>query len=171
MGCPGVPAQQPSNFVFGTQDALSFFLSTPAKPYSSPHSSDVNVNRFNPFWRLFDRSPDAQTVTPGRTTRVAIVGHSLGAAAVSYVQGVDKRVEAVVALDKLTSTGSFGQGAGTPPIKPVVPALAVQSEYGFNVQPYWTANNSSFSPTPGSPDKAPDPQREEKTGFDGWRNW
>ena len=30
FGCPGVPAQQDSNFVYGTQDALSFFLSTPA---------------------------------------------------------------------------------------------------------------------------------------------
>ena len=171
MGCPGVPAQQPSNFIFGTEDALSFFLSTPEKRYSSPHSSDVDTNSFNPFWRLFDRSPDTQTVTPGRTTRVAIIGHSLGAAAVSYVQGVDKRVEALVALDKLSSTGSFGgaRGSSTPPVKPVVPALGVQSEYGFNVQPYWTANSSSFSPSPGSPDKAPDPQREEKTGFNGWR--
>ena len=31
FGCPGVPAQQDSNFVYGTQDALSFFLSTPRR--------------------------------------------------------------------------------------------------------------------------------------------
>ena len=59
------------------------------------------MNAFNPLWKLFDRSRDRRTVTPGRTTRVAIIGHSLGASAVSYVQGIDKRVETVVALDKL----------------------------------------------------------------------
>src|SRR3954449_5472269 len=101
FGCPGVPAQQDSNFVHGTQDALSFFLSTPDKPYKNRNASDVPVNAFNPLWRLWDSSPDNQTVTPGRSTRVAIIGHSLGAAAVSYVQGVDPRVETVVALDKL----------------------------------------------------------------------
>jgi hypothetical protein len=97
---------------------------------------------------------------------VAIIGHSLGAAAVSYVQGVDPRVETVVALDKLSSTGSFAQDQK---VTPVVPALAVQSEYGFNVQPYWMANASSFTPQPGPPGQAPDPQRELKTGFDAWR--
>ncbi len=29
-------------------------------------------------------------------------------------------------------------------MKPVVPALAVQSEYGFNVQPYWMQHGSSI---------------------------
>src|SRR4051794_22299174 len=166
FGCPGVPAQQESNFIYGTQDALSFFLSTPDKPYKNPSGGDTPVNSFNPLWKLFDAGPDKRSVTPGRTTRVAIVGHSLGAAAVSYVQGVDPRVETVVALDKLSSTGSFAQDKK---VTPVVPALAVQSEYGFNVQPYWMANASSFSPQPGPPDQAPDPKREIKTGFDAWR--
>jgi hypothetical protein len=149
FGCPGVPAQQDSNFVFGTEDALSFFLSTPRKRYRGA---------FNPLWKLFDRSRDRRTATPGRTRRVAIIGHSLGASAVSYVQGVDRRVETVVALDKLK--GDF---------KPVVPALAVQSEYGFNVQPYWMQHGSSIQGKPGPPNEAPDPRREEKTGFDSWR--
>src|SRR4051794_14992566 len=165
-GCPGVPAQQESNFIFGTQDALSFFLSTPDKPYKNPAGGDTPVNSFNPLWKLFDASPDKRSVTAGRTTRVAIVGHSLGAAAVSYVQGVDPRVETVVALDKLSSTGSFAQDEK---VTPVVPALAVQSEYGFNVQPYWMASASSFTPQPSPPDQAPDPKREIKTGFDAWR--
>src|SRR3954447_22998011 len=167
FGCPGVPAQQDSNFVHGTQDALSFFLSTPDKPYKNRNASDVPVNSFNPLWRLFDSSPDKQTVTPGRTTRMAIIGHSLGAAAVSYVQGVDSRVETVVALDKLSSGGAGFPGPSG--IKPVVPALGVQSEYGFNVQPYWMQHGSSIQPQPGAPDQAPDPRREEATGFDAWR--
>jgi dienelactone hydrolase len=149
FGCPGVPAQQDSNFVYGTQDALSFFLSTPRRPYR---------DAFNPLWKLFDRSRDRRTATPGRTRRVAIVGHSLGASAVSRVQAVDRRVEAVVALDKLN--GAF---------KPVVPALTIQSEYGFNVQPYWMQHGSSIQPKPGPPNEAPDPRREASTGFDAWR--
>jgi hypothetical protein len=162
-----VPAQQSSNFVYGTQDALSFFLSTPDQPYPNPSGGDTPVNSFNPLWKLFDSRPDSRTVTPGRTTRVAIIGHSLGASAVSEVQGVDDRVEAVVALDKLS--GGEG-GLQNPNVKPAVPALAVQSEYGFTVQPYWNNNGSSLTPQPGSPLQGPDPRREEKTGFDTWRN-
>jgi hypothetical protein len=166
FGCPGVPAQQSSNFVYGTQDALSFFLSTPDSPYPNPSGGDTPVNSFNPLWKLFDRGPDRRTATPGRTTRVAIVGHSLGASAVSEVQGADSRVETVVALDKLS--GGEG-GLQNPNVKPAVPALAVQSEYGFAVQPYWNNNGSSLAPRPGSPLEGPDPRREEKTGFDAWR--
>jgi hypothetical protein len=168
FGCPGVPFQQEANFTTGTEDALSFFLSTPSKPYVSPASSDLDVNGYNPYWQLFDRSADSRTVTPGRTTRVAIVGHSLGAAAVSKVQGTDSRVEAVVALDKLTGPGSAGplSGAG---VVPKVPALAVQSEYGFSVQPYTLNGGSSLTPQPQSPTEAPDPMRERRTGLDAWK--
>jgi dienelactone hydrolase len=158
FGCPGVPAQQDSNFVYGTQDALRFFLSTPRRRYRG---------EFNPLWKLFDRSRDRRTATPGRTRRVAIVGHSLGASAVSYVQGVDRRVQTVVALDKLNAgAGGFPGPQG---VKPVVPALAVQSEYGFNVQPYWMQHGSSIQPRPGSPNEGPDPRREASSGFDAWR--
>ncbi len=165
-GCPGVPAQQESNFIYGTEDALDFFLSTPEAAYPNPSGSDAPVNDFNPLWKLFDRRPDGQTATPGRTTRIAIVGHSLGAGAISYVQGIDQRVAAAVALDKLSASGSPLQDQ---PVEPVVPALAVQSEYGFNVAPYWMQNGSSLQGQPGPPDQGPDPQREQKTGFDAWR--
>ena len=160
FGCPGVPAQQESNFVHGTEDALDFFLSTPDDPYPNPAGGDAPVNDHNPLWGLFDRSPDKKTATPGRTTRVAIVGHSLGASAVSRVQATDERVAAVVGLDKLRGGGG---------IDPVVPALAVQSEYGFTVQPYWNNHGSSLTPQPAPPTQAPDPRREQKTGFDAWR--
>jgi hypothetical protein len=36
FGCPGVPAQQLSNFVVGTEGALDFFTSTPSHPYPNP---------------------------------------------------------------------------------------------------------------------------------------
>ena len=161
-GCPGVPSQQTSNFVVGTEDATGFMLATPhAKVRGS----------YNPAWRLIDRRKDRHPFTRGRTTKLAIIGHSLGAVAVSYVQGVDRRVATTVALDKLSAgSQSFGgAGIAQPSTKPVVPALAVQSEYGFSVTPYTMSGGSSLAPQPSSPSQAPDPQREEKTGFDGWR--
>lgn len=165
-GCPGVPFQQLSNFTVGTRNALSFFTSTPRHHYRNPRSAGADVTAYNPFWRLFDRSPDRRTATPGRTTRIAIIGHSMGAAAVSKVQGLDERVAAVVALDKLTGPDSDGPLNGGQNV-PVVPALAVQSEYGFTVSPWFASAGSSLSPEP-SPD-GPDPMRERATGFDSWR--
>ena len=165
-GCPGVPSQQLSNFVVGTETALDFFTSTPAKPYRNPRSAGADVTDHNPYWKLFDRSPDRRTDTPGRTTRIAIVGHSMGAAAVSKVQGEDDRVMAVVALDKLVGPGSNGALDGSGNV-PTVPALAIQSEYGFTVAPYWLSGGSSLTPQP-SPD-GPDPRREKRTGFDAWK--
>jgi hypothetical protein len=165
-GCPGVPSQQLANFVVGTEDALGFFTSTPRHHYANPAAAGADVSAYNPFWRSFDRSPDRRTVTPGRTTRIAIIGHSMGAAAVSKVQGTDRRVEAVVALDKLTGPDSTGalDGAGN---VPRVPALAVQSEYGFTVTPWTESGGSSLTPEP-SPN-GPDPHRERATGFDAWQ--
>lgn len=154
----GVPSQQLANFVVGTRDSLSFFTSTPGDRYRG--------DTFNPFWRLFDRSPDRRTATPGRTDRIAVVGHSLGAAAVSRVQAVDDRVAAVVALDKLQGSGEFaGEEADN---TPVVPALALQAEYGFTVSPWFLSGGSSLMPQP-SPD-GPDPARERRTGFDDWHD-
>lgn len=157
FGCPGVPAQQLANFTTGTRDALSFLLSTPRRPYAGPTSSDAPVQEFNPAWKLLDRRPDPTPNAPGRTTRVAIIGHSLGAGAVSRVQATDRRVSTVIALDKLQSSDTT----------PVVPALAVQSEYGFTVSPWFLAGGSSLMPQP-SPN-GPDPLRERATGFDAWR--
>jgi dienelactone hydrolase len=165
LGCPGVPAQQLSNFVVGTRDALSFFTSTPGRHYANPRAEGAKVSAYNPYWRQFDRAPDRRTATPGRTSRIAIIGHSMGAAAVSKVQSTDRRVAAVVALDKLAGPGSSGPLDGTGN-KPVVPALAVQSEYGFTVSPYLTSGGSSLAPQP-SPE-GPDPRRERATGYDAW---
>ena len=140
LGCPGVPFQQLANFVVGAEDSLDFFTS-----------------KANPYLSSFDRSKDKHPFTPGRRTKIAIIGHSLGAGAVSQVQGTDRRVATVVALDKLQS------GSGN---KPSVPALAVQSEYGFTVSPWLTSAGSSLVPAP-SPN-GPDPMRERRTGFDTW---
>ena len=164
--CDGVGPQQPSNFVYGTEDAISFFLSTPSRPSRNPAAGSARVSKFNPLWSLYDASADRHPSTPGRVSHLGIAGHSLGAAAVSYVQAVDKRVSAVVALDKLNSTPGFtALGA----FKPVVPSLGVQSEYGFNVYPYVMSHGSSIAPSPGSPTEGPDPHRELNAGFVAWQ--
>ncbi len=162
MGCPGVPSQQIGNFRVGTRNALSFALSTPRRPYRNPGAQGPEVDGHNPFWRLVDHRRDRRTETPGRTTKAAIIGHSLGASAVSQVQAFDDRVQTVVALDKLGASVTGG-GAG---VEPKVPALAVQSEYGFTVAPYALAGGSSLRPEP-SPN-GPDARRERATGWDGW---
>ncbi|MFL6173355.1 MAG: alpha/beta hydrolase [Marmoricola sp.] len=152
-GCPGVPFQQLANFTTGTEDALDWFLSAA-----------------NPYGAQLDRTPDTQTVTPGRTSRIAIIGHSLGAAAVSQVQGTDPRVETVVALDKLATQSSSGNlvgGTAGSPNVPSVPALAIQSEYFLTPFPYFGSGSGSGL-VPSATPKGPDPMRERRTGFDGW---
>ena len=150
LGCPGVPFQQLANFTTGTEDALDFFV------------SDAN-----PYLDRLDRTPDPDSVTPGRTGRIAIIGHSMGAAAVSQLQGTDERVAAVVALDKLqgpSDTSAFSAIAAGNAIVPTVPALAVQSEYGFTVSPYLLSGGSSLVPSAGLPVAT----RERATGYDDW---
>ena len=166
LPCPGVPFQQGANYVVGTEDATDFFFSTPDAPYGNPGAAGATVDAFNPLWESFDRSDDPESVTPGRTSRFAVIGHSAGAAAVSAVQGTDKRVSAVVALDKLfVETNSFGGILDVGPVTPVVPALALQSEYGFAVVPEELSGGSSLIPAPG----LAKPGREREVGFDAWQ--
>jgi dienelactone hydrolase len=127
----GVPAQQPANFVNGTEDALDFLLSTPKEPYV-PRPSDTTGTvhsekqerrvaaglnaAYNPLHDLLDPK------------RIGIVGHSLGAYAVSKVASYDRRVDAVVAWDNLRTRGG---SAGTDPnerIPPRVPALGMSAD-------------------------------------------
>jgi hypothetical protein len=159
----GVPSQQIDNFVVGTQDALTFLLSTPEEPAPAYGATEGEVTGSNPWHALLDRRPDHRPSTAGRTAKIAVVGHSLGAAAISQVQAVDERISTIVALDKL---GASVTEEGVP-VEPVVPALAIQSEYGFTVSPWFLSGGSSLSPEP-TPE-GPAPTREKETGFDAWR--
>lgn len=150
LGCPGVPFQQLSNFTTGTVDALDFFTDRSA----------------NPWWGLWDRTRLDRPTAPGRTRKIAVIGHSMGAFAASMVQEYDDRVATVVALDKLVAPHGFEPFAqGT--IEPRVPALGVQSEYGFAVVPWQLSGGNGIIPGP-SPD-GPDPMRERTSGFEEWR--
>jgi alpha-beta hydrolase superfamily lysophospholipase len=143
----GVPSQAGQPFYDGTEDALDFFLSTPAAVFrprpscSTGTSHDSKQQRrvkaglnsaYNPFWDLVD------------TDRIGIAGHSLGAAAVSFVGQKDPRVDAVVAWDNLRApTGSVPACASAPATRtaPSItkPALGMSNDYGLTPTPFTSA--------------------------------
>ncbi len=157
----GVPSQEGTPFYNDTEDALDFALSSPQHPYdprpsctSGTDHSDKQSRRvkegfdaaYDPLWKLVDRK------------RVGIAGHSLGAAAVSYVGQIDKRVDSTVAWDNLSSPDDFlidapkcASGSSPRPQNPPItkPAMGITQDY-------------SIDPTPMTSD--PDPQ----TGNDGF---
>jgi dienelactone hydrolase len=116
--CSGVPYQQNLNFYQGAEDSLSFFLSTPDRKFGGS---------YNPYFGDLD------------TDRVAIAGHSLGAAAVSIVGQCDNRVRTIVAWDNLRAIENC-DGVTIPARYRTqklvnVPALALTNDYMFNTQP------------------------------------
>ena len=163
----GVPSQAGGPFYDNTEDALDFMLSTKAQPYDpvpscgsgTDHSAkqdrrvgDGLAAAYNPLAADVDR------------TRVGIAGHSLGAAAVSYVGQLDDRVDSIVAWDNLRApeastddgspytgvpacaSGSSPRPDGVPITKP---ALGITNDYGI-------------APTPNTADPGP------QTGNDGF---
>ena len=110
----GVPAQTDGRpFYDGTEDAIDFLLSTPRHPYAPVRScrparamppsrtrgSQAGLDAaYNPFWQLLD------------PREIGLVGHSYGAAGVSYIAQWDPRVKAVVALDNLGGPGPRCRG-------------------------------------------------------------
>jgi len=152
----GVPSQNGGPFFFGTEDALDFFFSAPQHPYVPRPSCSTGTSHeakqqarvaagldsaYNPFWSHLD------------TAHVGLAGHSLGAAAVSYIGQLDPRVKAIVAWDNLsdvTASGNlsnFGQTISCPsgsskwpatlPVKK--PALGMSDDYGLTPMPFTPA--------------------------------
>ena len=139
----GVPAQQPANFVDGTEDALDFMLSTPGEPYAPRpscasgtsheprHLTRVGLGLNAPF------NPLHALVDPGR---VGIAGHSLGASAVSFVGQKDPRVDAVVAWDNLGGAAKRSDCDSAPETRAdaaiTKPALGISNDYGLTPTPH-----------------------------------
>jgi pimeloyl-ACP methyl ester carboxylesterase len=112
----GVPAQSDGRpFYDGTEDAIDFLASNPQHPYEPVPSCNTGTSHaakqnsrvkagldaaYNPFWHLL------------APKEIGLVGHSYGAAGVSYIAQWDPRVKAVVALDNL---GGPGPKAGAVP--------------------------------------------------------
>jgi len=162
----GVPSQAGQPFYDGTEDALDFFLSTPADPYDprpscgsanggtgTDHSpkhdrrvGDGLAAANNPFWEHVDPQ------------RIGIAGHSLGAGAVSYIGQIDDRVDAIVAWDNLRAPNSHPDcpsGSASRPDDPPItkPAIGMSNDYGL-------------TPTPNTAD--PDPE-SKSAGFDAYK--
>jgi hypothetical protein len=128
--CQGVPYQQNYNFYQGTEDAISFFLSTPSHRFGGS---------FNPGYLGLDRR------------EVGIAGHSLGASAVSWVGQCDRRVRTIVAWDDLVPA-KISQCSSSVSIPKAdqatrlhAPALAMTNDYEFNPQPNTTVPNPNGS--------------------------
>ena len=145
----GVPAQSDGRpFFDGTEDAINFFLSTPAQPYQpvpscssgTSHALKQNTrvqqgldSAYNPFWAILNPN------------RLGLAGHSYGAAGVSYIGQWDPRVSAIVAWDNLAApnpnatTGASGGGPAEKPcpgdpadrsVPPISkPALGLSADY------------------------------------------
>ena len=151
-GTGGSNANSPA-FTENLVDVVDFFRSSPEQPY--PHlvvrPATPAGTPFNPLHELVD--PE----------RFGVVGHSLGAAAVSNVQGyadadwpglIDDAnpVDVAVAHDDLGVAPSLDPYPGATP-RPRVPALGMAGDYGLTPQPYT---------------EPPDPE-EKKAGYLEWQ--
>lgn len=145
----GVPSQDSANFYEGTIDALRFFYSTPASEYrpagvteeqaaAAKATADANSEHLdwvNPAYGVLDRD------------RLGIVGHSLGAGAVSAVQQCSDQAELwktvplcagqSFPIDAVVGWDSLGSG-----VTPVVPGMNQQADgYFLNPTPAYSAPN------------------------------
>jgi len=154
----GVPSQTGEPFYDGTEDALDFFFSKPASPYvprpsCSTGTSHADKQRarvadgrdaaYNPLYAKLDPS------------RVGIAGHSLGAAAVSYVGQIDPRVKAIVAWDNLRGPGPApvtcpSGSSKRPDATAAKPALGMSADYGLTPTPYTSDPDRSSRSTAAS---------------------
>jgi dienelactone hydrolase len=163
----GVPAQTDGRpFYDGTEDAIDFLLSTPTHPFQpvpscstgTSHAAKQNARvkagfdaAYNPFWQLL------------KPSEIGLVGHSYGAAGVSYIAQWDPRVKAVVALDNL---GGPGPDAGAVPgsggtrtigeqgcpadpadrttVPITKPGLGISADYGLPPTPNTSLPNPTF---------------------------
>jgi dienelactone hydrolase len=165
----GVPAQTDGRpFYDGTEDAIDFLLSTPQHPYepvpscSTGTSHDAKQNQrvaagfdaaYNPYWQLLNPS------------EIGLVGHSYGAAGVSYIGQWDPRVKAIVALDNLGGSGPATgavPGSGPSPqgsigesgcpadpadrttVPITKPALGISADYGLPPTPNTSLPDPTF---------------------------
>jgi dienelactone hydrolase len=134
----GVPAQTDGRpFYDGTQDALDFFLSSPAHRYEPRRSCGTGTShadkqdsrvaagldtRANPFAALLDPA------------RIGLAGHSYGAGGVSYIAQTDPRVKAVVAWDNLGAPTPAKEGTCVDPAarrlgRVTKPGLGMSADY------------------------------------------
>jgi dienelactone hydrolase len=147
----GFPSQSGQPFYDGTEDALDFFFSSPSSPYKLRKSCSTGTSHDEKQQRRVKaglnaaHNPLSQLVDP---SRVGVAGHSLGAAGVSYVGQLDKRVKAIVAWDNLGDSSTrttppftcpSGASPRPAPVALTKPALGMSNDYGLTPTPYTAA--------------------------------
>jgi dienelactone hydrolase len=146
----GVPSQTGRPFYDGTEDALDFFYSSPTRHYEPRKSCTTGTSHrakqdrrvkshldtaYNPLYSYFDHK------------RLGLAGHSLGAAAISFVGQKDPRVKAIVAWDNLATPADASEFQGqklecasNPKSRtaPAItkPALGMSADYFLTPEPY-----------------------------------
>jgi alpha-beta hydrolase superfamily lysophospholipase len=152
----------------GTVDAIDFLHSTPARryPYSRTCAATypTSTNAFNPAWNRIDPA------------RLGLAAHSLGAIAISVVQGfgapraapwpglMDKRnpVKVVVGWDSLiTPTGAGFAPVENEPLPPSLSVQLLQAETGipaFGVRVPALSFNADYGLAPAPYLTPPDPE-------------
>jgi dienelactone hydrolase len=165
----GVPAQSDGRpFYDGTEDAIDFLESTPAHPYEPVASCSSGTSHAAKQGARVKAGLDAaydpfHALLAGGG--VGLVGHSYGAAGVSYIAQWDPRVKAVVALDNLGGPGPKDgavpgggpapQGAigeadcpGDPTARRTVaitkPGLGISADYGLPATPNTSLPDPAF---------------------------
>ncbi len=135
----GVPSQEGRPFFDGTEDALDFLLSTPSSLYSPRKSCTSGTDHGGKQRRRVQAgkasayNPLSELIDP---ERIGLIGHSLGASAVSFVGQADPRVDAIVAFDNLgrgASPPTCASGSAPRPASPPLrtPGLGISNDYGL----------------------------------------
>jgi len=137
--CPGVPFQQASNYVDAVVSGIDFLL--------SPE---------NPFSELVDPS------------EIGAAGHSLAARGVSWLQGEDVRIKAIVAWDNLAKdvAGDDGTPSGGGPASTFIGGELPGTSHPSvpRVPAMGQASDSRGSTTPANDDPS-----QKKAAYEVWR--
>jgi len=157
----GVPAQTDGRpFFDGTEDAIDFFFSTAKHPYEPVPSCSTGTSHAPKQNRRVAAGLDAAYNPLGgmvNPSRLGLVGHSYGAAGVSYIAQWDPRVDAVVAWDNLSDTDPNGGANGFPPGEQPCPADPSQRQVVPITKPALGMSADYFlPPTPNT--AQPDPE-------------
>lgn len=155
-----VPSQQDANFFDGTVDALRFFLSTRKAPYvpAGWNADDVKAAKAGGDGdELSWSNPAAGGLDRGR---LGLIGHSLGARAISAVQQCSDAAELWRTLELCTGR-SF-------PIKAAVAWDALSGEGVTPVVPAMSQNSDGYFLFPTFSPRAPDPA-ENLGGYELWK--
>ena len=170
---PAAPACRPSRrrtSSYGTQDAIDFFppprrRRTPTRAPAAP-----TVDGYNPLLAALRPLP-RPAYGHARPDHAARDHRPLaGRRSRSPTCRARRRVEAVVALDKLTGLdGAGGAVRRARAAEPVVPGAG--RAVGVRLHRRAVLRQLAACSTPGGllAHPAPDPRRERETGFDGWK--